>query len=320
MLASGHWVSRAAALASLPYVPALIAWQVAALAPFVAMMWRLMSRRETLLLVLGAPVTLICLTHGHNGFLTALLLGGGLMLLDRKPFLAGLLIGCLIYKPQFALIIPVLLLADRNWRAIAGACLSAGLLIAVTLLIWGFPVWQAFIDSLPLTRTVVIEQGATGWHKIMSPFGAMRMWGASIPVSYAVQLGATLLAVWGIAKLTWHKADAELRNALVCAATLLSTPYVLDYDAVVLLPALAWLWSHGRANGFLTWEKSLMLFAWFIPLMARQIGEWSLIPMGLAPALIVAAIAARRAAASGHRHPAVDVKRLPSDVPGLAAG
>lgn len=310
----------AAALSSLPYVPALIAWQVATLAPFVAMMWRLMPRRETLLLVLGAPVTLICLTHGHNGFLTALLLGGGLMLLDRKPFLAGLLIGCLIYKPQFALIIPVLLLAGRNWRAIAGACASAAILIGATLLIWGFPVWQAFIDSLPLTRTVVIEQGATGWHKIMSPFGAMRVWGASVPLSYAVQLGATLLAVWGVTQLTWRKADAELRNALVCAATLLSTPYVLDYDAVVLLPALAWLWSHGRANGFLTWEKSLMLFAWFIPLMARQIGEWSLIPMGLAPALIVAAIAVRRAAASGHRHAAVDVQRLPGDVAGLAAG
>ena len=309
----------AAALASLPYVPALIAWQVSTLAPFVAMMWRLMPRRETLLLVLGAPVTLICLTHGHNGFLTALLLGGGLMLLDRKPFVAGLLIGCLIYKPQFALIIPVLLLADRNWRAIAGACVSAGLLIAATLLIWGFPVWQAFIDSLPLTRTVVIEQGATGWHKIMSPFGAMRMWGAGIPASYAVQLCATLMAMWAVALLTWRRADAELRNALVCAATLLSTPYVLDYDAVVLLPALAWLWLHGQANGFLTWEKSLLLIAWFTPLMARQVAEWSLIPLGLAPALTVAAIAVRRAVVLRHHHPAVDVQGLPGDVAGLAA-
>ena len=112
-----------------------------------------MPRRETLLLVLAAPVTLICLTHGHNGFLTALLLGGGLMLLDRRPLVAGLLFGCLIYKPQFALILPSLLLAGRNWRAIGGACVSAALLIALTLALWGWPVWQAFLDSLPLTRT-----------------------------------------------------------------------------------------------------------------------------------------------------------------------
>ena len=44
-------------------------------APFAAMMKRLVPRGETLLLTLGAPVTLICAMHGHNGFLTALLLG-----------------------------------------------------------------------------------------------------------------------------------------------------------------------------------------------------------------------------------------------------
>jgi Glycosyltransferase family 87 len=289
----------AALLATMPYVLALIVWQLTTLTAFAAMMWRLMPRRETLLLALGAPVTLICLTHGHNGFLTALLLGGGLMLLDRKPLVAGLLFGCLIYKPQFALIIPVVLLAGRNWKAIAGACVSAGLLIAATLAIWGWPVWQAFADSLPLTRQVVIEQGATGWHKIMSPFAAVRMWGGGIGAAYAVQLFATLVAVAAVACLTFRKAAPELRNTLVCAATLLSTPYVLDYDFVVLLPGLAWLWAHGRANGYLPWDKSLMLFAWFAPLVARQVGESTLVPLGLTVPLIVAAIAIRRALHQG---------------------
>jgi hypothetical protein len=289
----------AGALATIPYVPALILWQAATLAPFTVMMWRLMPRRETILLTLGAPVTLICLTHGHNGFLTGLLLGGGLMLLDRRPFIAGLLFGCLIYKPQFALIIPPLLLAGRNWRAIAGACASTGLLVAATLLLWGFPVWQAFADSLPLTRQIVIEQGSTGWHKIMSPFAAMRMWGAGIGASYACQLLVTICAVAGVVLLTWKKAHPELRNALVCAATLLSTPYVLDYDYVVLLPALAWLWAHGRAHGFMSWDKSLMLAAWFGPLAARDAAEWTLIPLGMLTALLVAAIAIRRALRQG---------------------
>ena len=90
--------------------------------------------------------------HGHNGFLTALLLGGGLMLLEKRPFVAGLLLGCLVYKPQFALVLPLLLLVLWNWRAIAGAAVSSLALIAITLAIWGWPVWQAFIDSLPLTQ------------------------------------------------------------------------------------------------------------------------------------------------------------------------
>ena len=279
-----------------------------------------MPRRETLLLVLGAPVTLICLTHGHNGFLTALLLGGGLMLLDRKPFVAGLLIGCLIYKPQFALIIPVLLLAGRNWRAIAGACVSGRATHCRDLAHLGLSGVAGLHRQSPANthgRDRAGRDRLAQDHE--SAFGAMRMWGAGLPASYAVQLCATLMAMWAVALLTWRRADAELRNALVCATTLLSTPYVLDYDAVVLLPALAWLWLHGQANGFLTWEKSLLLIAWFTPLMARHVAEWSLIPLGLAPALTVAAIAFRRAVVLRHHHSAVDVQRLPGDVAGLAA-
>ncbi|HUE79512.1 MAG TPA: glycosyltransferase 87 family protein [Sphingomicrobium sp.] len=285
----------AAALATLPYVPALIAWQLATLGPLVWMMHRLVPRRETVLLVLAAPVTLICLTHGHNGFLTALLLGGGLMLLERRPFVAGILFGCLIYKPQLALILPPLLLATLNWRAIVGAALSATLLVAVTLAVWGWPVWQAFADSLPLTRSVVLEQGATGWHKIMSPFAAVRMWGGEIALAYAVQLVATFAAIAAVIWIARKRAEPELRNALVCAAVLIATPYLLDYDFVVLLPALAFLWLHGRRAGFLPWDKSLMALVWFAPLVARSIAYFTYLPLGLATAVIVAAIAIRRA-------------------------
>jgi hypothetical protein len=293
----------AAALATLPYVPALIVWQLATLIPFTWMMTRLVPRWDTILLVLAAPVTFICLTHGHNGFLTALLLGGGLMLLDKRPFLAGLLFGCLIYKPQFALILPPLMLATRNWRAIGGATLSAGLLVAVTLVIWGWPVWQAFLDSLPLTRHVVIEQGATGWHKILSPFAAIRMWGGGIALAYAVQLAATLAAIVAVVWIAWTRKSPELRNALVCAAVLISTPYVLDYDYVVLLPALAFLWLDGERNGFLPWDKTLMALVWAAPLAARQIAQFTYLPLGLATAVIVAVIALRRALrASPSRH------------------
>ena len=292
----------AAALASLPYVPALILWQIASLVPFTWVMWRLVPKRETILLTLAAPVTLICVTHGHNGFLTGLLLGGGLMLLDRRPLLAGLLFGCLIYKPQFALIIPPLLLAARSWRGIAGACISAVLLVAATLAMWGWPVWQAFLDSLPLTQNVVIEQGSTGFHKIMSPFAAVRLWGGGIPAGYAVQLAVTFASVGAVVWSSWRRDNPELRNALVCAAVLLSTPYVLDYDFVVLLPALAWLWLDGRKNGFLPWDRTLMALVWIAPLVARNLAHLTLIPLGLVSAAAIAGIALRRSVRASPSH------------------
>ncbi|MDQ3077579.1 MAG: DUF2029 domain-containing protein [Pseudomonadota bacterium] len=283
----------AAALATLPYIPALILWQAATLAPLVWLARRYLARRDAWLFVLGAPVTLICLAHGHNGFLTALLLGGGLILLDRKPFAAGLLLGCLVYKPQFALVIPLLLLVTGQWRAILGAALSSLGLIGLTLAIWGWPVWQAFFDSLPLTRDVVIEQGKTGWEKIMSPFAAVRGWGAATGAAYVVQAAFTLAAISSTLWLAWRGRPA-LRNAAAAAAVLIATPYVLDYDYVVLMLGVAFLWKDGEEHGWGSWEKTLLAIAWFAPLISRAIAEATLVPLGLLTALAVLAIAVRR--------------------------
>jgi len=284
----------AAALAALPYVCALVLYQAATLAAAVAVVRRIVPGPDTLLVALAAPVVLVCLGHGHNGFLTAALLGAGLLLLDRRRLAAGLLLGCLVYKPQFALLIPPLLLAGGHWRAIAGAALAAAVLIGATLAIWGWPVWQAFFDSLPLTQSIVIEQGGTGWHKIMSPFAAIRMWGCGIEVAYAGQGVATVLAIVATLWIARSAAPA-LRNAATCAAVLIATPYVLDYDLVVLGVGAAFLVADGRARGFLPYERSLIALVWAAPLFARQVAEVALIPLGLATMLVVLFLAIRRA-------------------------
>lgn len=283
----------AAALATLPYIPALIAWQALTLAPFTWMAQRHLGRRDTWLFVLAAPVTLICVTHGHNGFLTALLLGGGLLLLDRKPLLAGVLLGCLVYKPQFALVIPLLLVAARQWRAVLGAALSSLALVVITLALWGWPVWQAFIDSLPLTRDVVIEQGRTGWHKIFSPFAAVRAWGVPVTPAYVVQALFALAAIGATLWLASTRRPA-LRNAAASAAVLIATPYVLDYDYVVLLLGIGFLWKDGEEHGWGSWERTMLAFAWIAPLFARALAELTLVPLGLMTAVAVLAIAVRR--------------------------
>ena len=284
----------AALLATMPYVPALIVWQAATLVPALLLIRRIVPGRRTALVALAAPVVLVCLGHGHNGFLSAFLLGGGLLLLDRRPFLAGLLIGCLVYKPQFAVLLPLVLLAGGHWRVILGAMLSAALLCLLTLTIWGWPVWQAFLDSLPLTRAVVIEQGSTGWEKIASAFSFVRMWGGPLPLAYAVQAAVTGVALLG-AVVTTRTASPPVRNAAVLAAALLSTPYVLDYDFVILGVAIAFLIADGRARGFLRWDASLLAFAWAAPLFARNLTALTGVPIALLAALAIFALAIRRA-------------------------
>jgi hypothetical protein len=283
----------AALLAAVPYIPALIAWQTVTLAMALVTIRNILPLPGTTLAAVGAPVVLVCLGHGHNGFLTAALLGGGLLLLDRRPFVSGLLLGCMVYKPQFGLVLPVVLLFGGHWRAIGGALVSAGVLCGLTLLLWGWPVWTAFIHSLPLTQAVVIEQGATGWEKIQSVFSAARNWGAGIPLAWGIQTAVTGAAVIGTV-LVSRGTTPFVRNAMVIAAALLSTPYLLDYDLVPLGMAIAFLVADGRARGFLPYEKTLLGFVWIVPLFGRGAMQLTTIPFGFLSIVVIFVIALRR--------------------------
>jgi alpha-1,2-mannosyltransferase len=53
----------------------------------------------------------------------------------------------------------------------------------------------------------------------------------------------------------------------------LATPYVLDYDLMVLAPAIALLAARGLAQGFVAWELSLLATLWELPLAARPLAE-----------------------------------------------
>ena len=238
-----------------------------------------------LLLALAFPAVLINIGHGQNGFLTAALLGGALVVLDRRPIVAGLLLGLLVYKPQYGLLIPLVLAVSGRWKCFASAAITVALLTLATTLTFGAGVWHAFLASTEFTRTVVLEQGNTGWYKIQSVFSWARMWGAPIPLAYALQ-GAVILGIGAALVWLWRSAAPyPLKAAALCLATILATPYSFDYDMMVLAPAIAFIAVDGFARNFGPWEKSLLAALWLMPLVARSIAQISLIPLGV-PAML----------------------------------
>jgi hypothetical protein len=242
------------------------------------------------------PAVFVNVGHGQNGFLTAALLGGALHWLDRRPWLAGVLIGLLAYKPQFGVLIPIALLAGGRWRSIGAAAATVAALAAISFALLGGGVWQAFADSMNFTQTVVLEQGGTGWQKIQSVFSAVRSWGASVPVAYAVQ-GSLLAMLAATLAWLWHSNAAfELKAAALALGSLLATPYVLDYDLVVLAVAIAFFARHGLRHGFRDFEISMLAAAWIVPLLSRSIAGVSYIPLGLLVELTFYAFVLRRAA------------------------
>ncbi len=235
----------AALVAAFPYAWGLAIWLAASLAAYLAVMRAILPRPETLLIAAAFPAVFVNIGHGQNGFLTAALLGGALHLLDRRPWLAGVLIGLLAYKPQFGVLIPVALLAGGRWRTVGAAIATVAALVAVSFATLGGDVWHAFADSMTFTRTVVLEQGGTGWEKIQSVFSAVRMWGAGVPAAYAVQAALALTLAASIAWLWRSDAAFELKASALASGSLLATPYVLDYDLVVLAVAIAFFARHG---------------------------------------------------------------------------
>ena len=150
----------AAALATLPYLVAALVWLAATLTAYAATLGGILRSRAGILLALGFPAALWNVTAGQNGFLTAALIGGTLGLLERRPALAGLCLGFLAYKPQFGLLFPIVLIADRRWLTIAVAALAAGGLAAASWLAFGSASWEAFLHWMPITGRVVLGEGA----------------------------------------------------------------------------------------------------------------------------------------------------------------
>jgi hypothetical protein len=282
-------------VAAVPYACGLAIWLVASFAAYLAMLRAILPRPETLLIAAAFPAAFVNIGHGHNGFLTAALLGGALHWLDRKPWLAGLLIGLLAYKPQFGVLIPIALLAGQRWNTIGTAALTVAALVALSFATLGGDVWHAFIDSMKFTQTIVLEQGDTGWEKIQSIFSAARNSGANVATAYAIQGALALLLAASIAWLWYSDAAFELKAAALALGSLLATPYVLDYDLVVLAVAIAFFARHGLQHGFRDYEISLLAAAWLVPLLSRGIAGATGIPLGLIVLLTFYGLVLRRA-------------------------
>lgn len=269
-----------APLAALPYLPALLLWQSVSGAAAIAAVWRIVPSRRIVLLALAFPGVFLCAGHGQNGFLTATLLAGGMLLLGRAEWLAGVCFGLLLYKPQFGLILPLALMAGGHWRALAAAAATVLTVAALTFSLWGWPIWQAYLDALPLQQREVVELGAVGFHKFLSTFAWIRMLGGSLALAYTVQTAATLATVTAVMLVWRHSPGRNLKGAALLIGALLSSPYELDYDLIVFGMGLVFLVANALEHGFRPWEKTFVAFAWFSPLVARGITDHAFIPLG----------------------------------------
>jgi alpha-1,2-mannosyltransferase len=284
--------------ALLPYRWSLLIWLAATLTAYCLVIWAIVPDADALWIALAFPGTALNALAGQNGFLTTALFGAGLLLLRRKPLRAGVMFGLLTFKPQLGLLVPLVLIATRRWRAIAAAAFTTVAFAAISLMLFGVQTWAAFLHSLPESSRQ-LNNAQMGWGKIQSVYGGLRLLGFGSGPAYSIQVIVALVSA-AIAVIVWraHRVTFDIKAAVLVTATLLVTPYVADYDFVLLALPIAWMARDGAQNGFLSWEKPILLMSWLLPLFARFLALKASIPLAPLVIAIMLACIARRAAYS----------------------
>ena len=260
-----------APLALLPYKAAFCAWMALGLGAYLAAVAAVSRRWAVIAVALASPGLLASLMVGQNGLLVAGLLGGGLALLDRRPILAGALLGLLAFKPHLALLVPVALIAGGRWRTLAAAAASALALAGLAAVALGPDAYPAFLHASARAQASFAAQGWLSWAKVQTVYGAVRQAGASPALGWAVQGAATLAAVAGTAWLWRGRAPASLKAAGVAAGALLATPYAFAYDAPVLGIATVFLLADPQARTLTPLQLVVVAAAFVGPMFANPV-------------------------------------------------
>ena len=283
-----------APLAALPYLPALAAWLTSSWLCFYRALRLAMPAHGVLLLALATPAVFVNAVGGQNGAWTAALFGGGLSLLERRPIVAGILFALLAYKPQLGILIPIALVAGRQWRALASAMLVGSALIVLSVALFGAEIWADYLRNLGILRHTILEDGSGVWHRMVSVFVFARRLGAEVWVAYLAQAASGLVAACVVAAIWFKDRPPPLRNAALLLGTCLATPYLQDYDLVFGAFVVAWLTGpqgvadHLRRPALVA--SSLLLI---LPVAAAPVANltgMALGPLFILPAFLLAAL------------------------------
>jgi hypothetical protein len=253
-------------LAFLPYLVSLSVWLAATLTAFLTVLRRIAPHPLTPWLALAFPGTFQNFFHGQNGFLSTALLGGGLILLNQSPWLAGFLLGLVSYKPHLFALVPVALIAARRWRALLAALATATLLASASCLLLGQGVWAAFWNNLGLTMNLARE-GLLPINKMVTIFAALLQAGVGFTHALIIQ-GVVMLAVAAGVFYVWRSRMSFARQAATLVlGTFLFTPYAFSYDLALLALPLAWLGWEGYHTGWRPGEPAFLCLGWLLPLI-----------------------------------------------------
>jgi arabinofuranan 3-O-arabinosyltransferase len=185
-------------------------------------------------------------------------MGISLNFAERQPWLSGIFLGFLTYKPQFGILFPLALVASRNWRALCSATATSLALGVGAACAFGYRGWPAFMSSL-LGRNSSLSPDGGVELKLQSIYGLLHWAGASAWISWTVHLTVAVVVAAMVGALWAKPIPYSLKAAILSIGAVTVSPYLLAYDLCILSIAVAFLVRDGMSCGFLPGERTGLL-------------------------------------------------------------
>jgi hypothetical protein len=196
----------------------------------------------------------------------------------QREFLAGLALGCLIFKPQLALAAALVFVLTLNWQVIAGALLSAAAQLTAAWLYYGpgpLRDWMHTLLNLP-SLLPQLEPRLYQTHSLRTFWTILIPWPAASIALYVL----TGLLVSALTVSCWRSRlslSLSLRYSAFLLATVLLAPHLTVYDLVILAPAFLLLsnWITTQPDHPATHHFKLLLYLAFVLPLLGPLARWT---------------------------------------------
>lgn len=194
----------------------------------------------------------------------------------RFEFLAGIALGCLVFKPQLGVAAALVFLVVLNWRVILGALLSAASQFTAAWLYYGVNPIRDWIHQLLNLGSLLpfMEPRLYQTHSLRTFWTMLLPWTSAALALYLIT--AFLILVLTIA--CWRsRLPLSVRYSALLFATVLLAPHLTVYDLVILAPAFLLLsnWFVSHSDYPATSQLKLLLYLAFLLPLLGPLARWT---------------------------------------------
>jgi hypothetical protein len=257
-------------LAALPYGWGVLVWTVvtvAALGLALCCSGTLLRNREGdhrlfVLVMWSTPPVFELIGSGQDTALALLVVMLSLRLAGRgKEVGAGAVLAVGLYKPHLFVLVPVVLLMQRRYRALGALAATSVLVVLVTLPVVGPGAWTNWVRALASPLYADQVQVSQTW-KMQSLSALSTAFGGTADIAYIYLAVGVVAFVWTARRFS---DDTPRVWALALMTTVVFSPHAMVYDLVLLVPVAAYLLGRHNTRAARLLGVATCVVLWSVP-------------------------------------------------------